>query len=181
VPTECTGTLSQLASTFGFPYALAVDSSFIYWINEGTNQVLRCSLPSCGGGPEIFANTALAGKVMGLSGLALHGGTVNWTDGLADGGGVFQCATTGCGSAPVALARGQAAPSFIAVDDSGVYWSNYGGGTVMRCPLSGCTEPTPMAKAQAPFAIALDPVSIYFTSSPGLFGSGIGKVFRVAK
>jgi hypothetical protein len=53
----------------------------------------------------------------------------------------------------------------------------------MHCPLSDCTDPVPIARAPNPFGITLDSVSVYFTSAPGLYGSGheLGKVFRVAK
>jgi hypothetical protein len=182
VPTECVGTLARLAGEFGYPYAVAVDPSYAYWINIGSNQVLRCALPSCGGLPEIFDDIALAGASLGLSGLALYGGNVYWTSGIL-GGSVFMCPTTGCGSAPTIVAHGQADPMFIAVDDSGLYWSNNAGGAVMHCPLSGCAEPTVIAKAPSPFWIALDPVSVYFTSSPAFAmpSTTLGKVFRVAK
>jgi hypothetical protein len=180
VPSECAATLARLGTTFGVPFALAVDPSYLFWIDIGPNEVVRCALPACGGGPEIFTDIALSGLKLDISGLAIHGGNVYWTQGVGEGG-VFQCPTTGCGAGPKVIAKGQAYPIFIAVDDSGIYWSNYSEGTVLRCPLAGCEKPTPVARTPYPFAITLDPVSIYYTSSPGLYYPGVGKVYRVAK
>jgi hypothetical protein len=174
VAEECAGTLAELSSSFGFPFAVAVDDSNIYWINSGPNQVLRCALPSCGSTPEVFANIPFTGAVP-FSGLALYADDVYWTQGSAEGG-VFTCPKSGCGASPTTLATGQASPTFVAVDDSGVYWANGSGGTIMQCPLSGCKAPNLLASTVAPFAIALDPVSVYFTNS-GAFG----EVLRVAK
>jgi hypothetical protein len=181
VPGECSGTLAPLVEGFGVPYGVAVDPSYVYWINIGTNVVHRCALPSCGGGPQIFAPITLAGGHLGLCGMALYEGEVYWTENVAEGG-VFECPSTGCGTTPKAMATGQGSPTFIAVDDSGVYWTNNTGGTVMHCPASGCAEPGVFATTPSPFAIALDSVSVYYTSSPGFYGApGLGKVFRIAK
>jgi hypothetical protein len=172
VTTECAGTIAELGSGFGFSFEVVVDSSYVYWIDVGPNHVLRCALPSCGGGPEFFADLAGSPKTIGLSGLALYGGSVFWTEGVADGG-VFYCPTSGCGTTPTAIATGQADPEFVAADESGVYWSNGGNGTVMHCPIAGCAKPVAIATVAAPYAIALDAVSVYFTSSSA--------VLRVAK
>jgi hypothetical protein len=153
----------------------------VLWVSGATNEVFRCALPSCGGGPDVLADMDLAGDVIGFSGLALYDNNVYWSAGFPDGGSVFQCPTMGCGAAPTVVATGQGGPGYMAADESGVYWTNYYDGRVMRCPLSGCEEPVQVAKTRSPFAIALDSVSVYFTSSPGLFGSGTGRVLRVAK
>ena len=174
-PTECASTLAQLGSGFGIPYAVAVDASYIFWIDLDTSQVFRCALPSCGDNPEIFANVDLSSSSVPLSGLALYDGNVYWTQGVADGS-VFRCPTSGCGGAPTTVATHQGDPSFVAVDDSGVYWVNSGDNSIAHCPLEGCARPTVIARTLAPFAIALDPQNIYFTSA-----TVAGKVLRVAK
>ena len=46
-------------------------------------------------------------------------------------GEILSCALSGCPS-PTVLAKGQASPSSVAVDDTSVYWADYGGTTVMR-------------------------------------------------
>jgi hypothetical protein len=177
VPSECAATLAQLGGAFGVPYAIAVDPSDLFWFDLNTNEVLRCSLPSCGDNPSIVADLSTAGPGVGVnfSGIALHGGDVYWTEGVADGG-VYYCPTSGCAGGPKVMAKNQADPSFVAVDDSGVYWVNGGDGTIVTCPYGGCTKPILVAKASAAFAIALDEESVYFTQS-----TSNGAVFRVAK
>jgi hypothetical protein len=168
---DCAGTLVPLVSGASFiPIVVQVDPSFVYWTDLGTNQVLRCKLPSCGGNPQVFANNQNS-----PSGLALYGGSVYWTQG-ADEGGILRCPASGCGTAPTTLATEQANPFGLAVDDSGVYWTNINDGTVRHCPLDGCSKPTVLARTEAPFAIALDALSVYFTNS-----TTRGGVLRVAK
>jgi len=176
---ECAGTLGPLVqgATF-FPFVIAVDPTSdagLFWTDIGTNQILRCSLPSCGGSPQIFSDQQL-----GASGLALHGGSVYWTvgdsPGPGDGGGILSCPTTGCGGTPTTIATGQPNPLFVAVDDGGIYWTNEASGGIMHCPLAGCATPTQIAQTPAAFWIALDDVSVYYTNS-----SSQGGVFRVAK
>jgi hypothetical protein len=181
VPSECAGTLAKLIETAdSVPYALAVDATNLYWINVGLDQVVRCELP-CSGSSVIVADIALAGVFVSFSGLAVYGGNLYWTEGVVDGGGVYSCPTTGCAHRPTQIAGAQADAIFLAADDSGLYWANIAGGTIMHCPIEGCAKPNVIASVPAPLAIALDPVSVYFTSSPGFAGSGLGKVFRVAK
>jgi hypothetical protein len=153
------------------PYAVAVDSSYVYWTDLGTNQILRCALPSCGGNPEVFANDLDA-----PTGITIFKGTVYWTNGDETAGSVLSCPTSGCGSGPTTIASSQENPYAIAVDDSGIYWTNLVGGTVMHCPRVGCTRPSTLAHAPGAFAIALDAESVYFTTA-----LADGQVLRVAK
>jgi hypothetical protein len=178
VPSECAATRATLQPGFGFVFALTLDSNYLYWIAAGPNEVHRCELPSCGGSPQIVAYIpAPTDKTVGLSGIALYGENAYWTDGLDDGGTVYGCPSSGCPpSGPSIVAKDQSDPALIAADDSGVYWANTGDGTIRRCSLQGCTEAAVIARTYAPFAVALDAVSVYFTSS-----SGIGSVLRVAK
>jgi hypothetical protein len=171
----CAGTVAVVTDVFGVPYAPVVDSTHLYWVLIGSNQIQRCPRASCGGGPEVFAQITTAGTSLGFCGLAVFGGEVFFSQGIADGG-VFSCPASGCGGSPKEIARGQANPSFIAADDSGVYWANTSGNTIMHCPLGGCAAPDLIATSPAPFAIALDTESVYFTNS-----SGAGQVLRVAK
>jgi hypothetical protein len=168
---NCGASITQLVGGDNYiPLAIAIDPShYVYWTDLGTNQVLRCKLPSCGGSPDIFANNQT-----GASGLALYDHNVYWTQGIDDGG-ILRCSTGGCAT-PTTLAKGQANPYAVVVDESGAYWTNIDDGTVMRCPLTDCTKPEQLAQTEAAFAIALDAVSVYFTNS-----SSLGEVLRVAK
>ena len=64
--------------------------------------------------------------------LALHGDNVYWVD--ADDGKVMQLAKTG--GTPVVLASDQKDPMGIAVDGSGIYWSNHKSGEASIATLS---------------------------------------------
>jgi len=168
--TDCAHTITALAGAVeSFPMTVAVDPGYVYWTDNVSNQVLRCELP-CSGAINLFA------KMQGFAyGLTLYGSQVYWTLGRKDGG-VFSCPASGCGASVETVAAQQAYPAVIAADDSGVYWTNNDNGTVMHCAIAGCAEPTPIAHAVSPYAIALDPVSVYFSNSGEL-----GRVLRVAK
>jgi hypothetical protein len=175
VASECAGSFVHLVSgAESLPYWVAVDTGYVYWTDLGTNQVVRCMLPSCSNNPQIFVD-----NLSSPTGLALHAGNVYWTEN-ADPGTVSFCPETGCGGKPTTIASNQNNPYAVIVDDSGVYWTNIGTdvdlGTVMRCPLGSCSTPTVLASVPAAFAIALDDVSVYFTSS-----TMSGEVLRVAK
>jgi hypothetical protein len=176
-PGDCPSTTAILVPGFGFFFSLTVASASLYWIDIGPNQVQRCELASCGGSTGLFASIRPSLDSVGLSGLAVHSDDVFWTDGIDDGG-VYTCrSSSGCTTTgPSKVATGQDNPALIAADESGVYWANTGDGTIRHCPLSGCTEAAVIARTYAPFAVALDEVSVYFTDS-----SGTGSVQRVAK
>ncbi len=73
------------------------------------------------------------------------------------------------------IASAQALPQAIAVDATGVYWTNRGDGTVMKLPAGGAI-PTTLASCQdEPMRIALDATSVYWTTYAG------GTVMRASK
>lgn len=63
------------------------------------------------------------------------------------------------------LASGQQGPFAVAVDGVNVYWTNYLGGTVMKCAVGGCGgSPTALATKQTyAMGLALDATSVYWT------------------
>jgi hypothetical protein len=75
------------------------------------------------------------------------------------------------------IVAGQASPWSIVADASYVYWSNYLGSSILKCPLAGCpaTGPIPVATTNvgSPGRLAQDATFIYF-------GSG-DQILKVAK
>jgi hypothetical protein len=93
------------------------------------------------------------------------------------GGGAVMKVPIGGGN-PVAVASGQAAPTGIAVDGTNIYWTNFDDNTVMKCPVTGCTQPVLVASGQSnPAGIAVDATSVYWTNSGTLsFPPGGGEM-----
>jgi hypothetical protein len=101
-------------------YALALDSSGVYWTDQGSGgggdagSVIKVGLD--GGAP-----TTLAAGQDAPQGIVTDGVNVYWT---TSDGTVMKVGETG--GASIVLASGQANPYWIAVDSTSVYWTNQG-------------------------------------------------------
>src|SRR5262249_25621575 len=83
------------------------------------------------------------------------------------------------GGAPTQLITGQNAPSAIAVDGSGIYWTDLGSvslgdGAVKRADLDGSNIQTLASNQKFPLNIAVDAGHVYWSTLDGGL-SGIGK------
>jgi hypothetical protein len=160
-----------LASGRATPAGIAVDASAVYWIELGASpdaggaadaQVLACAKTGCGGSPTVLAS----GQAAGMSRLVAAGGRVYWFT----AGRVLSCSTSGCGGKPTVVWSGAIQPADLAVDASGVVFTDAAGGDILRCPLQGCTAPPQVlwssadAGSRAPaLGLALDPARLYFS------------------
>jgi hypothetical protein len=150
------GGTPQLIVSAGSPTIFAVDATSVYWAGQDLSGVWKSPLD--GGAAVILApGTGIAGTLLGTSVYVLLGQDVVRVP--VDGG------------APVTIASSKA-PARIAVDSTGVYWTDWlfvyvdGGpdsdGRVMSVPSAGGT-PTTLADALAgPGAIAVDATSVYW-------------------
>lgn len=176
VPTSG-GTPFRIAAEQAFPSALAVESgdsnsADVYWINEDTNVV---SFAFSGGG-DIGVLVATTGA---RHGLAIDHGEIFW----ATESGQVRSATTE-GTEGALLAQNQGEPARIAVDDTGVYWTNRADGTVRKAVKGGDSLSAPqIAWGQTrPIALAISDTHVYWLNQ-GTLENGYkdGAVMRVVR
>jgi hypothetical protein len=161
----CSQNPTTLASGQQKPYGVAVLGSVVYWTNLNSGTVAACASTGCGGAP-----TTVASSSNSAFGLAVNATSVYWTAGAST---VLTCTVAGCGT-PTTMASSQAYPIGIAIDTTNVYlvdWSNNtSSGTVMACPLGGCSggAPTVLASSQdGPAVLAADSNGVYWGNQNG--------------
>jgi hypothetical protein len=167
-----TPTVTRIASGQYYPTGIAVADAF-YWTNAGSGKAADGAMMRLadGGTPKVVAPaqrnpqliTAYAGRLYWTE----MGTGPNYTDGA-----VMTCVGDPCTAS--VLAGNQAEPLGIAADATGVYWAAQGDHAIFRCDPSAC-KPTRVADAQAPYAVALDDRSVYWTDLVP------GSVVRLAK
>lgn len=133
---------------------IALDDTYIYWVNLGDGQVKRA----------LFDGTEESPLATGQAqpwGIALDDTHVYWTN-SADGS-IARVAKTGGGVE--IIATGQVAPMGIALDETHVYWVDNETGIVAKAPKTG-GEPIILADCQhRPLKLVLDETHAYWTGS----------------
>jgi len=152
------GAQSTAKTTFG---GLAIDRDGLYW-TDSTRGVV--SVPRAGGMPYVVSayDADLNGDI---GGVAVQGADVFWVTLVS--GLVSTSSKTAHMQAPIAVASGQETPENVAADDTTVYWTNWGDGTVMSAPRGGGPTSTIAMDQKSPDAIALDDDYVYWTESSG--------------
>jgi hypothetical protein len=150
---------------------VALDSQYVYVTSPDDRQVFMVPIAGWDAAAPTPTLTHEDGGEGRPHGIATYQGNVYWTD--QESGLVRHCRPEYCGNAsitvyaPETLASGQAAPAGIAVDSTGIYWTNNApdAGAVMKL-CHGCSgNPQVLAAGQAmPYGIALDQTAIYWTN-----------------
>jgi hypothetical protein len=172
------GTPVRIAEKQAYPGAIAVDGSIdgparLFWINEGQSAVSTARAD----GKDLVALKSTVGATQGL---ALFQGELFWS---TQSGQVRSAPAEGTGGASL-IAQDQMDPVRIAVDATGIYWTDRGKGSVRKAVKGddpGATSELAGDQAR-PIGLAVSPTHAYWVNQ-GKAESGFtdGAVMRVVK
>lgn len=148
--------------TASFPVAIAVNASFVFWLDYDQGTVNRAGLD--GTSPTVLASSGAQ-----PASLRVSGSNVYW---VTRAGHVGRVPIAG-GSASFYTA-GETSPSDLALDSTHVYWVNRGNGRVRRVPIGGGSITT-LRTLTRPTAIAVDG-TYYFVND-----AATGRIYRYPK
>lgn len=153
-----------------YPVDLALDSTYVYWLDSDLQTVNRAKLDGSSSTVLYASGPKPVGLALGASSKIywLNRGTTGLSDGQVKSSPAFSFLP------PTVLASAQAEPVDLAADTSGIYWVNRGDGKVRRVAVDGSALTT-LQTLKRPTAIALDSASYYVTDSI------LGRVIAYAK
>lgn len=156
-----------IAQDVAGPFALAIDSTHVYWINDRTGTLW--SVPKVGG----TKNKLYEGSDASFPSVALapHGGSVYFGSSAELDAGILKCAAPACAGGPSVVVANVDAPSSIFVTAGGDMYFTVGSnnGGVRRCPLP-CAVGTDSVGATEQFAsnVVVGPDDVvYWSALPG--------------
>ena len=160
------GTVTTLATGLVSPTGIAVDDTYVYWLDfcvlTPPGDVMKVSL---GGGTPVTLATSTGGGTP--TRIAIDANNVYWTDGNA----VWQVPKGGGAAVMVADDHG-GLPSGIAVDASYVYWTSETSpdagvtpentGSILKTPIGGGTTTVLASGQNIPLDVKVDGTDVYW-------------------
>ena len=173
----CTADASTRVADGGYAFtrALAQNDTHVFWLTgdgDDPKGIVFRAAKSGGAAEPLRYDTA------GPRGIAVRNNSVFVTSWLAPSGAasgvVFRIVSA---TSVSVLASAQPEPSAIVADETNVYWTNLGDGTIRRCAIAGCdSQATILAKSQGtPESLADDETAIYWADTTN------GKIVRLSK
>lgn len=180
------GTVTTVASSQAQPTGLAVDSTYVYWTNQGSASSSDGTVkrkPKAGGSIVTLASgQAHPDRIEVRSGSAYwlnlgtnSGGATGWVN-----GSVMLVPTAG-GTAAKSIGAATW-PTDLAVDSEYVYFTEYRG-AVKRVGRSGITSTVTLVSSNEggwPSAVAVDDTHIYWTLGCGAATDGVRRISKDA-
>ena len=163
-----------LASRQAGPSAIAVDDTYVYWVNLGTGggggksprgfvggQVMRCEKGGCGDRPTEIVS-GITHDPDPSSAIAVDAFSVYFDDSAR---GIMACPKSGCWGSPTLLSPGDARQ--LVSDGTSLFWTAVDGTQVMKDAIAGGTATTLYSGHSEPYGIAVDAKDVYFTTFEG--------------
>jgi hypothetical protein len=172
----------QASANFAGATSITVDSTFAYFTNSGDNTVQKLPLEAGVDG----SSTTLVATGNGSGNVIVNAnGLLYWTV-SGNPGTVDSVSVTG--GTPNAVAGSQPYPIGVALDQTNIYWLDYGSnmngtsGNVLTCPLTNCSSPTVLASGvNNGLAVVVDNDAVYWTARGNAQTGENGAIMKVAK
>ena len=153
------------------PGALAVDSTTVYWTNQGDYEngvpgtIAKCAISGCAKPSVVYTNGTQIPRSIAVDSSGIYF-TTSLDGPTPQPGDVMKCGLDG--SSPTVLATGESSPRALVTDATNAYWAD-DDDRVRVCALGGCggNPATLVTSATHPINLVADGAYIYWTGEYG--------------